>query len=166
MRGATLPTAERPLLSLTAADLMTAPVLTIPQETPLREAARLLCRSSISGAPVVDADGRCAGVLSSTDFVSWVEKGGEAGPGSEPTTFIAPWGEWINIEESADNAIRHYMTVRPVTVAPETPVGKLAQMMVDAHIHRLLVVDAADRPKGLVSSTDVLAAVARAAAAG
>jgi predicted transcriptional regulator len=35
--------------------------------------------------------------------------------------------------------------------------------MVDAHIHRVLVVDDQNRPCGIVTSTDVLAAVARAA---
>jgi CBS domain-containing protein len=163
MRTATMPIEKPSLLALTAGDLMTAPVMTIPQEMPLREAARLLHRSGISGAPVVDADGRCVGVLSSTDFVTWVEKGGEPGRHLEATTFIAPWGEWINIEESADNVIRHYMTVAPAAVDPQTPVGEVAQLMVDAHIHRVLVVTENDRPRGIVTSTDVLAAVARAA---
>jgi CBS domain-containing protein len=163
MRTATMPVEKPSLLALTAGDLMTAPVMTIPQETPLREAARLLHRSGVSGAPVMDAEGRCVGVLSSTDFVTWVEKGGEPGEQREATTFIAPWGEWVNIEESADNEIRHYMTAAPVTVTPRTPVGEVAQLMVDAHIHRVLVVTENDRPRGIVTSTDILAAVARAA---
>jgi predicted transcriptional regulator len=36
-------------------------------------------------------------------------------------------------------------------------------MMMDAHIHRVIVVDSENRPIGVVSSTDILAAVARAA---
>ena len=133
--------------------------MTIPQETSLREAAHLLSRSSISGAPVVDADGRCIGVLSSSDFVTWAGKDGKA----RRSAFIAPWGEMINIEDSPDNEIRHYMTVQPVTVLPTAPIGELAQKMVDAHIHRVLVVGDENRPCGIVTSTDILAAVARAA---
>jgi CBS-domain-containing membrane protein len=38
-------------------------------------------------------------------------------------------------------------------------------MMVDAHIHRLIVLDPTGRPTGVISSIDVLAAVARAAKA-
>src|SRR5271166_3903953 len=102
--------ATRPLLALTAADLMVSPVVTIPQGTSLREAARLLHQSDISGAPVVDPQGRCLGVLSSSDFVTWAGKGGPE------VTFLAPWGEMINIEESPDDEIRNYMTVQPVTV--------------------------------------------------
>jgi predicted transcriptional regulator len=72
-------TATRPFLALTAADLMTAPVMTIPHDMSLRQAAGLLSRSSISGAPVVDADGCCLGVLSSSDFVTWAVKAEDGG---------------------------------------------------------------------------------------
>jgi CBS domain-containing protein len=149
--------APRSFLALTAADLMTAPVVTIPQDTPLREAARLLARENISGAPVVDADGRCLGVLSSSDFVTWAGKGGKE------VSFLAPWGEMINIEDAPDEEIRHYMTGDVVAVAPAMPIGDLAQKMVDAHIHRVLVAADHGAPCGVVTSTDILAAVARAA---
>jgi CBS domain-containing membrane protein len=142
-------------LALTAADLMTSPVMTISQNTPLREAARLLRGSDVSGAPVVDDRGRCVSILSSTDFVTWAGKDG-------PTIrFIAPWGEMIDVEGEPDNEIRHYMTPDVVTVEPGTPVGELARKMVDAHIHRVVVVVDESRPCGIVSSTDVLAAIAR-----
>ena len=57
-----MPVAGKPLFALTASDLMTAPVVTLPPDLPLREAARLLDQEQISGAPVVDAEGRCVGV--------------------------------------------------------------------------------------------------------
>jgi CBS domain-containing protein len=159
MPTATPRAAPKALLKLTAADLMSTPVRTIPQEMSLREAAHLFTRERISGAPVVDADGKCLGVLSSSDFVTWADKDGH----NQVIHFIAPWGEMIDIDDSPDNEIRHYMTAQPVTVPPTTPVGKLSQEMVDAHIHRVLVVTDQDRPRGIVTSTDILAAVARAA---
>jgi CBS domain-containing protein len=149
-------------LALTAADLMTAPVTTLPPETSLREAARLLSGSSISGAPVVDTDGRCLGVVSSSDFVTHVGEGGEPGGNAGTISFLAPWGEIINIDDAPDHEIRRYMTTPPVTATRETAIGELAQKMVDAHIHRVVVVDE-DRPCGIVTSTDVLTGVARAA---
>jgi CBS domain-containing protein len=159
MQTTTPRAAARPFLDLTAADLMTTPVITIPQEMSLREAAHLLTRDRISGAPVVDAGGRCIGVLSSSDFVTWAGKDGNG----KVTHFIAPWGEVIDIDDSPDNEIRHYMTARPVTVAPTAAIGELAQKMVYAHIHRVLVVVDQNRAQGIVTSTDILAAVARAA---
>jgi CBS domain-containing protein len=162
MRAATAQAAARPLLALTAADLMIAPVMTLRQETSLREAARLLHGSRVSGAPVVDAGGRCVGVLSSSDFVTWAENP-EGGGRRAATTFIAPWGELISVEEVPDHEISRYMTTQPVTVEPSTPIGELCQQMVDVHIHRVLVVADGERPCGIVTSTDVLAGVARAA---
>jgi len=50
----------------------------------------------------------------------------------------------------------------PVLVPPCTPVYRLAQMMVERHIHRIVVADmGAHRPLGIVSSMDILAAIAR-----
>jgi CBS domain-containing protein len=154
--------APRGILELTAANVMTAPVLTIPQETSLQEAARLLCRSSISGAPVVDEQGRCVGVISSSDFVTWAGKGAETVETVEAIGFIAPWGELIHIQDSPNTEIRNFMTARPISVAPGTPIGDLARKMAENHIHRVLVVEGS-RPKGIVSSTDIMAALARAA---
>ncbi len=161
MRSAYVEAAAKPFLTLTAADLMTAPVMTIPQETSLREAASLLFGSHVSGAPVVDEDGRCLGVLSSSDFITWAGLGGEAGKAGTAISLIAPWGELINIEDAPDHEIRHYMTAQPITVTPRTPIGELAQKMVDAHIHRVLVVVDQNRACGIVTSSDVMAAVAR-----
>ena len=149
--------ASRNFLALTAADLMSRPVMTIPDGMSLGEAARLLSGSNISGAPVVDAEGHCIGVLSSSDFVTW------AGQEGEITNFIAPWGEIVDIGDFPDNEIRHYMTALPVVVAPTAPIGELAQVMVEAHIHRILVVAEHDQPCGIVTSTDILAAVAESA---
>jgi len=157
VRTATKRAAAKSLLDLTAADLMMSPVVTIPEGTSLHDAARLLSRANITGAPVVDMMGRCIGVLSSSDFVT------RAGEEGEEISFIAPWGEMISVDDSPDSEIRNYMTVQPVTVLPTTSVGELAQKMVDAHIHRVLVVVEQDRPCGIVTSTDVVAAVARAA---
>lgn len=158
MRPTTTPAENKPLLALTAADLMTAPVMNIPQEMTLREAARLLTQSHISGAPVVDPQGHCIGVLSSSDFVTWA-----VGENVSSTCFLAPWGEMIDVEDAPDNEIRHYMTTQPIAVAPSTPIGELAQKMVDVHIHRVLVVADKNQPPGIVTSTDILAALARAA---
>jgi CBS domain-containing protein len=101
-------------------------------------------------------------VLSSSDFITWAENA-EGEVRRAGTTFIAPWGELVCVEESPDHPISRYMTAQPVTVEPSTPIGELCLQMVDAHIHRVLVVADGERPCGIVSSTDVLAAVARAA---
>jgi CBS-domain-containing membrane protein len=202
------------LLDLTAVDLMSRDVVTIPTNMSLPAAARLLWQAGLSGAPVVDADKRCVGVLSATDFLRWSGRQDgfhSAGPSesSRPCSFrVQGWGkddkelflcaippggcpyqgprrgpiareeagprpshcvctDWqmmeggdLPLEEVAD-----YMTADLATASPDTPIADLARMMIDADIHRLIVVDEAGRPAGVVSSTDLLAALAAAAAA-
>jgi predicted transcriptional regulator len=60
-----------------------------------------------------------------------------------------------------DDKVKNYMTRDPVVVSKRTSVAEIARIMVDALIHRVIVVDADQRPIGIVSSTDILSAVAR-----
>ncbi len=199
-----------PFFDLTARDLMSRDVVTIPEADSLREAARLLSQARISGAPVVDHQGKRVGVLSATDFLRWAEKQGGtplASSHSLPRTCsfwvrqrdalgkedilcmlppgacsiqsaqMTPEGKEVQVcrepfsvptdwqvvltEELPPDAVRLHMTADIVTVAPDTPVRELARMMLDAHVHRLIVVDEERRPVGIISSTDILAAVAR-----
>jgi CBS domain-containing protein len=191
--------------AITAADLMSRTVVPLPQEMPLRDAALVLRRARISGAPVVDQLGRCVGVLSTADFLRWAEQEGrspEAAPlpacpyqvkgrlltGEEavictlaegdcplqaihPTTggrhtalcklsSDVPSDRQQGIENLPGNAVRRYMTADIVTAGPQTTLPRLARMMIDAHIHRIIVVDEDQSPIGVVSSTDLLAALA------
>lgn len=145
---------------LTAADLMSQEVVMIPQEMSLRKAAHLLSEARVSGAPVIDADGRCVGVISATDFLHWVEHGEPETREETPDPYY--YAEWqvLDFEDVPTEEVRHHMTADPVMVSADVLVGELAQKMLDAHIHRLVVVDAAQHPIGIVSSMDILAAVA------
>jgi CBS-domain-containing membrane protein len=151
----------KPLLSLTAADLMTASVIMVPEEMSLQGAAHLLTQARVTGAPVVNSEGRCVGVLSATDFVSWVDKTRGQAPRPNPASVCFAW-QIIDPNALPEDAVHNYMTRDAVFVQAQTLIGELARMMIDAHIHRVIVVDAQRRPVGIVSSTDVLAAVARA----
>lgn len=150
------------LLGLTAGQLMSRDVIVIPERMTLRGAAAVLRQAGVSGAPVVDAEGRCTGVLSATDFVRRAE-------GAVPSALLpcpcgqSPHSDWeiMDVETVAADEVRACMTRDPVMVGPETGIGELARMMLDAHIHRVIVTDIGGKPIGIVSSTDVLAAVAR-----
>jgi len=160
----TMQKSNKPLLSLTARDIMSTEVESIPQWMSLPVAARMLSQAHVSGAPVVDGEGRCLGVISTTDFMTWTEKGEYTAKEScEETCAHSAW-QMVEAEDLPANLVRRYMTANPVTVPPETPIGELAQKMVNAHIHRVIVVDKENRPLGIISSTDVLAAVANTAA--
>ena len=152
----------KPLLALTAADLMSRDVVMVPRGMSLRAAAHLLSETRVSGAPVVDDMGECVGVLSATDFMHWVgqERRDASRPVfSDPGCFHSAW-QITDVEDLPTEEVGSYMTSDPVTVPPGTSIAELARRMTDAHIHRIIVVDAQHRPIGIVSSTDILAAVA------
>jgi CBS domain-containing protein len=196
----------KPYSGLTAEDLMTRDVVTIPEGMSLPAAAHLLSQNQINGAPVVGADGRCIGVLSAADFVHWAEegdRGAEDGPipacsyqvkgrlltgevavictlapgacplqavrptkaGGHTAVCLQPSGALSGWQQGTENllgSVRRYMTADVVTVGPQTPLPELARTMIDAHIHRVFVVDAKGHPIGVVSSTDLIAAAAQA----
>lgn len=86
--------------------------------------------------------------------------------GESLTTCAQPFGmcvgEWQTLEpKELPGSVREYMTPDPVTAAADTPITVLARMMIDASVHRVIVLDGAGRPVGIVSCTDLLAAMTR-----
>jgi CBS domain-containing membrane protein len=155
-------TIAKPFLDLTADDLMSRDLITIPRHLSIRAAAHLLAQARVSGAPVTDETGRCVGVLSTTDVAHWVDEQ-EPSRGRTPnplSPFCCDWQEAQPGDQPRDSVAR-YMTTDLVTARPDARISELARWMLDAHIHRVIVTDGAGRPVGIVSSTDVLAAVAR-----
>ena len=178
------------LFDLTAADLMSGVAVVLREWQPLRQAAEELFQFGVSGAPVVDATGRCVGVLSVSDLARWAvrrdgpaptgprpdretdraDRGVEAAPGPPPGGRAAQAGldptgvclEWQMVGPAAPPAedVRNSMTAAPVTVGPDTPIREIARRMLDAGVRRVIVTDPAGRPVGVVSTTDLVAAVA------
>jgi len=204
-----MPVLQKSLTDLVAADLMTREIVQLTEDMPLRYAARLFLDNHVTGAPVVDKDGRCIGVLSTTDFAHLLVKCPDdisTGPPALPQTcrFLkkgrnptgdpvvlctlppgvcpiqsrwwdrsgnemllctqphAVMGDWqvVEPERLPASSVAGWMTPDPVTVAAQTPICTLARMLIDAHVHRLVVVDNDRKPVGIVSSTDILAALA------
>ncbi len=154
---------HKPLFAMTARDLMSQPLVRIPQEMSLQGAAHLLSRANVTGAPVVDEEGRCVGVLSAMDFVHLIEKGFQPGvPCNCQSEEVFTSSQIVEVEERFSGTVREYMTADPVMVSPSTNIGELAQMMMNVHIHRVIVTNGDDIPLGIVSSLDILAAVSHA----
>jgi predicted transcriptional regulator len=153
-------TTSRPLLDRTAEDLMSPHVVTLPHGMSLRAAAHLLAQSGVSGAPVTDESGRCIGVLSRSDLVRFLDQGAAG------TDRVACAGgcstDWqvFDLDILPAKDVTAYMTADVVTVARSTRIGEVARIMCQEHIHRVLVADRLGRVVGIVSTLDVLAALA------
>jgi len=154
-------TTHKPLLEMTAADLMSRDLITIPRQMTLHGAAHRLSQSHVSGAPVIDDDGRCVGVLSATDLVRWLDVGRPqpGRSGCQEGEYHSPW-QMPEGGPLPDDEVSCHMTTDVVTAPEKMGIGELARLMVDAQIHRVIILDAKGRPAGLVTGTDILAAVA------
>ena len=125
------------------ADLMQQPVVTVDTEGTVRDAVVLLSEDHISALPVTDRTGKMVGVVSTSDILTAEAEGAPLGTRDLETMTVA-----------------ELMTPRPITVSPETDVKEAAQQMLYADVHRLFVT-AYDRLVGVISTTDIVRAVAR-----
>lgn len=128
------------------ADVMQRSVKTIAAEATVAEAILTLADAHISALPVIDATGRMIGVVSSSDVLVAEAESGDA------------QARQRLIEGTA---VREIMTPRPYTIAPDAELREAAQQMLYAEVHRLFVVDG-DEVAGVVSTTDIVRAVAKA----
>src|SRR5579871_5724771 len=97
---------------------MSRDVLVIPRHLPLRAAAQLLSQARVGGAPVIDPQGRCVGVLSATDFMHWA-KDSPVPVGSSPGTCLCSDWQMVDLDLLPPDAVAGVMTRDPVT-APTT----------------------------------------------
>ncbi|MFC7384500.1 CBS domain-containing protein [Sphaerisporangium rhizosphaerae] len=128
------------IASMTAADVMSRVVVTVrPDESPLM-AWELMRRGGVHHLPVVDARSHVLGVLRREDIAShW--SGGPA-------------------EQSSEQVRQLLGGRRCPHVAPGTGLASVAATMVDSCVDVVPVVGADGTLEGLVTSTDVLQAVA------
>lgn len=147
----------------TVADVMSRELITATPETPLNEVIKLLAERHISGLPVVDPDGKLLGVVSETDLM-WKETG------ANPPPYIMLLDSVIYLENPAryerdlhkvlGQTVNDVMTKDVVTIAPTATLQKAAQVMHDRKVHRLPVIDSADKVIGILTRGDVIRAMA------
>lgn len=160
---------------ITAADVMNPEVLSVPDDLPVRELASFLVEHEISGAPVSDATGNLVGVVSVTDIVLAASGGaererdrqdphdrGDRGARRHADFFARAWENGVTSEELdgfdlADGSltVREIMTPSVYSVPEDTLVSEIAEIMVDSHVHRLLVTRG-EKVVGIVSTSDLL----------
>ncbi len=139
--------------SLTAGNIMTKSVLVVSEKMTLVEAATLLAEKQVSGAPVVNSAGRIVGIVSEKDFLR------EMGFGATPS-FMQIATHCLNnkscmIGKLHNRSVGDIMTKPPITGAPEMTIGTISELFALRQINRLPIVDADERPIGIVTRTDL-----------
>ena len=120
-------------------DVMSRDLVTVAPATSLRDAWALLMRHRIKALPVVDGDERLVGIVSLHDFFVAAADGPP--------------------QASAAARVEQIMT-REVRVArPQRPLADLVEAFSDGGLHHLPVLDAHDRLVGMITQSDMVAAL-------
>jgi CBS domain-containing protein len=157
------PAAEEAMRALIARDVMNAELLKVRDDMTVAELAEFLVDNEISGAPVEDVEGRLIGVVSLSD-VARALTGRDLAVLShpEPDFYLRGWEEKFNAEDLAglriadsEGTVGEIMTPSIFAVDEETPIGKVAERMIDSKIHRMLVTRE-KKVVGILTTTDLL----------
>ena len=156
--------------SLRAQDVMTRDVIMLRESDSINYAVRSLKEHHITGAPVVDAEGRFVGILSVSDLVRAVPF--VAPPGSPPIALAH--GNDITTWDLFDKAgplhpdvgverVGQRMSRQVTSVLYSAPLVEVARVMCEGHWHRVPVVKPSGALCGIISTMDILAALVNAA---
>lgn len=128
---------------ITAVNLMTNPVITIPVDAPLHQAVQQMVTHNRKRLPVVDANGRLVGWISRIDIMrtlDYHQPAVEAQPEPRPS----------------GTTIGELMYRDVPTVAPQTTLEEVLQALEGNSRRRAVVVDADQRVVGIITDGDLL----------
>jgi CBS domain-containing protein len=120
-------------------DHMDAVVPTLSPETKIIEAVDFLLHYHVTGAPVVDSNGKLVGIITETDMLKLVTEGIQGEPPTEAT-------------------VAEYMTTDVITVPPTVDIYYIAGMFLANKFRRLPVVEGG-KIVGAITRYDLLRVV-------
>jgi CBS domain-containing protein len=133
-------------------DVMTTDVITVAGTTDYKEIAARLRESRVSAFPVLDDDGRVAGVVSAADLLARVS---QEDPGDRHPWFSGRH-DHTRLRKAGGVVAADLMTAPAVTIGADELVSSAARVMSARRIERLPVVGPDGRLAGIISRSDVL----------
>ena len=119
-------------------DIMTRGVTSVPVDLTLKEVAKIMVDQKVSSVAVTDNKGEIMGFITEMDMLRVV------------------------IDKSLlDKTAESIMTTSLKSINPSTNIETAARIMLDAHVHRLIILSelgmgASDRPVGILSASDII----------
>jgi len=152
------------MVDLTARDIMNHDVLSVGSDWSIDQLAEYLIENSISGAPVVDEEGKLMGVVSMTDIVRYRNLPATDDDAGDLHDFYIHASnqkyssdeiESAHLAAEALTTVRDIMTPKTYSVKENAKVRDIADAMIRANIHRVLVTRN-DTLLGIITSMDML----------
>jgi CBS domain-containing protein len=139
-------------------DFMITKVITAGPETSIKDVMALFVEKKIGGVPIVDIDGKLAGIVTDGDILRAIKP---IDPRIQNYFTFSMYFEGRDLENSLkDMAVRSIMDIAKskgiVTVTPEDEMKKVVLLLSKHHFKKLPVVDESNRVVGVVSRGDVI----------
>ena len=149
-----------------AKDLMTEKVVCVHPDTPIHTLIKILIKNHINGAPVVNKEGKLVGVVSKTDIVEYDEKTSKKQSQSSKKSFYSDtngklkktFDKISKVKTFGKTMVKNIMTSRIITAQSDDTIDRLAKIMFDKKVHRVIIQDKGS-VVGIVSTLDILHAV-------
>lgn len=140
--------------ALTCGEVMSRDVAAVTPVTSVAEAALLMTRKRLVALPVVDSARRVVGLVGAGDLARPAER--------RPRGLARLAGHVVRLTPGTGRPVADVLAATPPAVAaPETPLVRLVPMMADGSVHAVPVVDADGRLAGIVTQSDMIAALFR-----
>jgi CBS domain-containing protein len=138
-----------------AKDIMSTDVVTVEEAASIKDILDLLLKHKISAVPVVDAEGKPVGVVSEADLLIKMKL-------PVNLRWLYQYAAYYYQDKTSDEQFKaqaatasEIMTRDPVSVDPHAEASKIAALMIEKNIKRVLVVKDG-KLVGIVSRADIL----------
>jgi len=122
-------------------DHMATNLITFTADQTVEDAAKELMEANISGAPVLDNDGKLLGIISEGDCLK------------------ALMSEKYHNHPSTGETVGDCMVTQVIHISPETDIFEAARMFLELRVRRFPVLDKSDKVIGQISQKDVIMAM-------
>jgi CBS domain-containing membrane protein len=142
---------------VTCADIMTRDVLAVAPEASMREALTLLRSHHIKVLPVTTEEARVVGIVTQTDLLDkadWDARGPRV-------SLRQRLRHVVRLAGAPQGSVQEIMTVNVQCARLDTPIADLVPLMAEGGLHAVPVIDGNDQIAGLVTQSDLIAALFR-----
>ncbi|MES2016608.1 MAG: HPP family protein [Pseudomonadota bacterium] len=148
--------AQRRLGQIRCRDIMSTRIATVEFGTPLDEAWRLLYTHKVNALPVLDRYRHVIGIITLVDFLKAAQLNQPARLRERLLAFLQPNGK---THSDKAEVVGQIMTAHVLTVSDQMHIVALVGLLSDRGMHHVPIVDARDRLCGMVTQSDLIAAL-------
>ncbi|HAJ95919.1 MAG TPA: hypothetical protein DCP02_06775 [Actinobacteria bacterium] len=140
-------------------DIMVKEVIAIQKDASVEELSSLLIENGISGVPVVDSDGKLAGMATEGDLI--IKDSDLHFPRYfkllDSIIYLESLNKFKkNLKKYLGTKVEDVMTSDLKTINEDKPVSEAANLMIKYNINRLPVMDEQDNMVGIVTRADIV----------